>query len=66
MGKRIVPELLQDEAEPRTVARLVLLMLENPSLSSEVRMNLAEARDKLGSPGALMRTAELILEVAQT
>jgi lipid-A-disaccharide synthase len=65
MGKRIVPELLQDEAEPEAVARLVLLMLENPSLSSEVRMNLAEARGKLGSPGALMRTAELILEVAR-
>jgi lipid-A-disaccharide synthase len=65
-GRRIVPELLQHEAEPRTIARLVLLILENPSLSSEIRKNLAEARAKLGSPGALMRTAELVLEVAHT
>ena len=65
MEKRIVPELLQDEADPEAVARLVLLILENPSLSSEVRKNLAEARGRLGSPGALMRTAELILEVAR-
>ena len=65
MGKRIVPELLQDEAEPETVARLILLILENPSLSSEIRMSLAEARSKLGSPGALTRTAQLILEVAR-
>ncbi len=65
MEKRIVPELLQDEADPEAVARIVLLILENPSLSSEVRKNLAEARGRLGSPGALMRTAELILEVAR-
>ncbi len=65
MEKRIVPELLQDEAEPEAIARLVLLMLDNESLSSEIRKNLAEARDKLGSPGALMRTAELVLEVAR-
>jgi lipid-A-disaccharide synthase len=66
MGKRIVPELLQDEAEPRAIARLILLMLENPSLYSEVRTNLAEAGARLGSPGAFMRTARLILEVART
>jgi lipid-A-disaccharide synthase len=66
MEKSIVPELLQDEADPRAIARLVLLMLENPSLYSEVRKNLAEAGTKLGSPGALMRTAELVLEVACT
>jgi len=65
MGKRIVPELLQDEAEPEGIAGLVLMMLENPSLSSEIRKNLAEARSKLGSPGALTRTARLILEVAR-
>lgn len=65
MGKRVVPELLQDEAEPEAIARLVVMMLENPSLSAEVRKNLDEARTKLGSPGALRRTAELVLEVAR-
>ena len=65
MEKRIVPELLQDEAEPETIARLLLMILENPSLSGEIQDNLAEAVSKLGSPGALRRTAELILEVAR-
>lgn len=65
MGKRIVPELLQEDAEPETIARLIRMMLENPSLSSEIRENLAKARSKLGSPGALTRTARLILEVAR-
>jgi len=65
MGKRIVPELLQEDAEPETIARLIRMMLENPSLSSEIRENLAKARSKLGSPGAITRTARLILEVAR-
>ena len=63
--RRIVPELLQDEAEPETIARLLRMILENPTLSLEIQKNLAEAVSKLGSPGALRRTAELILEVAR-
>ena len=40
-------------------------MLNNPALLLKIQNDLAEARNKLGSPGAIMKIAKLILEVAR-
>ena len=63
--RRIVPELLQRKAKPRAIAGEVFTMLNNPALLLKIQNDLAEARNKLGSPGAIMKIAKLILEVAR-
>ncbi|MGE5584680.1 MAG: lipid-A-disaccharide synthase [Bacillota bacterium] len=63
-GRRVVPELLQDEARGETIAREVLRILDAPGYAARMAEDLARAREALGSPGALERAARLVLEVA--
>lgn len=63
-GSRIVPELLQGEASGPRIAGEILRILDNPGLAARMAADLAEARAKLGSTGALDRTARLVTEVA--
>jgi lipid-A-disaccharide synthase len=45
--KRIVPELFQNEAKPRELARLALEYLEVPEKSAAMRVQLAKIREQL-------------------
>ncbi|HIU63846.1 MAG TPA: lipid-A-disaccharide synthase [Candidatus Avacidaminococcus intestinavium] len=62
-GKRIIPELLQENATPENMAKEVVDLLQ-PAKHSEVLAEIDEVVRKLGEPGAVMRVAELILKVA--
>jgi lipid-A-disaccharide synthase len=62
-GKRVVPELLQQEARGERIAAEVLKILENESCRQEILQGLAEVRDKLGTPGAAERVARIALEI---
>lgn len=64
-GRRIVPELLQDEANPRTIATETLTLLTDKTVRDRVMADLAEVKEKLGQTGAVHRVAEVILEVAK-
>jgi len=64
-GRRIVPELLQDEANPDNIAAETLKILLDPSVRETVLTGLTEVREKLGRTGAVKRVAEVILEVAR-
>lgn len=63
-GKKIVPELLQGEASGPRIASEILRILDDPELANRMAADLAETRAKLGSAGALDRTARLVTEVA--
>ncbi|MDK2931215.1 MAG: lipid-A-disaccharide synthase [Bacillota bacterium] len=63
-GKRIVPELLQEEASGEAIARETLRLLDDPARAGAMIEELARARAALGSPGALERAARLVIEVA--
>jgi len=63
-GKRIVPELLQDDVEAIKIANIAADWLEQPEKLAKVREDLREMRTKLGKPGAVRRVAEVVLEVA--
>ncbi len=63
-GKRIVPELLQEEASGESIARETLRLLDDPARAGAMIEELARARAALGSPGALERAARLVIEVA--
>lgn len=64
-GRRIVPELIQEEFTPERVATEAMRMLSDRAYAAAVRAGLAEVRGKLGSPGASRRAADAVLEVAR-
>lgn len=61
-GREIVPEFLQEDANPGDIARALLELLEGPA--RERQMEALEAvRDALGGGGAARRTAEIAEEM---
>jgi lipid-A-disaccharide synthase len=61
-GKQVVPELLQHQAEPLTMALIALENME--SGAPDMRGDLAEVVKTLGGKGASRRAAEQVLSVA--
>lgn len=62
-GRQILPELLQTECTPETVAGEALKLLE-PVRNKQMHQDLQLVREKLGAPGAVKRVAELVLREA--
>jgi lipid-A-disaccharide synthase len=63
-GRRVVPELIQQDFTPAAVAREALTVLQDPAAASRVRADLRAVRAKLGGPGASRRAAQAVLDVA--
>ena len=59
-GKRVVPELVQNDFTPDRVLSEATRLLDSPDARAEMRRGLAEIREKLGPPGAIERAADLI------
>ena len=64
-GRNVVPELIQDDFVPERVAAEALKVLTDPAHASRVRRDLADVRARLGEPGASVRAARAVLEVAR-
>ena len=62
-GKRIVPELVQNDSTPKNMADAVTKMLSDPVYYSQVRAGLAEVRSRLGDAGASARAASVVMEL---
>jgi lipid-A-disaccharide synthase len=60
-GKKIVPELLQDQASPLRIADTVFNMLSDASGLEKIRLELLQVKDKLGEPGASKRVADIAI-----
>jgi lipid-A-disaccharide synthase len=60
-GRRVLPELIQDEATPVSLAEAALAWLRDPRARAEAVQGLKEARARLGPPGAAGRAAAAIL-----
>ncbi len=63
-GRRVVPELIQQDFTPQRVADETVSFLTDSGRYAAVRDALREVRTKLGAPGASGRAAAAILEVA--
>ena len=59
-GKRIVPELIQDNFTPERVAEEVERLLHSSDARDQMRRELAQVRERLGPPGAIDRAADII------
>jgi lipid-A-disaccharide synthase len=61
LGKRVVPELLQQDCTPQRISTEVLKLLDSPAARDEMLAGLAEVRGKLGPGGAISRAADIIV-----
>jgi len=59
-GRRVVPELIQDDFTPARVADETLRLLHSPQAREAMRQQLAAVREKLGPGGAIERAAEIL------
>lgn len=64
-GRRIVPELIQDDFTSEKVTAEAVRLLTDRTHADRVRADLREVRSKLGGPGASRRAAEAVLAVAR-
>jgi lipid-A-disaccharide synthase len=58
-GRRVVPELIQDQFTSEAVVKEVRKLLESPAARDEMKAGLAEVRTKLGPGGAIERAADI-------
>jgi lipid-A-disaccharide synthase len=63
-GRRIVPELIQDDFTPERTAAEVVTLLTDANKRAEMCSALSSVREQLGSPGATARAADTVLEIA--
>jgi lipid-A-disaccharide synthase len=60
-GRRVVPELIQDDLTPERLAMETARLLDSPAERDRMRQDLAEVRAKLGAAGAIDRAADIIV-----
>jgi len=58
-GRRLVPELIQNEVTPDNIALETIKILENKKLYYKIIKGLKHIRNILGAPGASQRTAKI-------
>jgi lipid-A-disaccharide synthase len=63
-GRRIVPELIQDDFTPDRVAEETVGLLIDDARRAQIREALRRVREQLGAPGASARAAAAVLDVA--
>jgi lipid-A-disaccharide synthase len=63
--RQIVPELLQDQAQPQTIVKEALDLLNNPQRQARLQQDYQQMRLALGEPGVLHRAASAILSILE-
>lgn len=63
-GRRVVPELIQADANPDRIAAETIGILTNKDLCQTMKFELSAVKTKLGGAGAVDRAARVVLEVA--
>jgi lipid-A-disaccharide synthase len=61
-GRKIVPELIQDQMTPQTLAREALALLENDAAREGMQRDLAQVAEKLSGPADPLDVAASLVE----
>jgi lipid-A-disaccharide synthase len=64
-GEKIVPELIQNDVTPEKLADKILSVLENEEVKTTMINNLGMVKERLGTPGASLRTARIALQMME-
>lgn len=64
LGRKIAPELVQNDFQPEKAAEILAPLLFDQQANARMRQQLAAVREKLGTPGASARTAQMALRLA--
>jgi len=62
-GRRIVPELIQDDFTPEKMAGEVSRLLDSGEAREQMKRGLGEVRTRLGPAGAIERAADCIVKL---
>ena len=62
-GREIVPELIQDQADARTIAATARAILDAPGRRAAMAADLRAVRAQLGRGGAAARAADIAVEM---
>jgi lipid-A-disaccharide synthase len=65
MMERIVPEFLQQQAQPQAIAAAALNLLKQPASRKQMQERYWQMQQKLGEPGVCARAACAILQLLQ-
>lgn len=60
-GQCVIPEFIQNEAQPKVIAHEAGILLRNRNLYEKMKLEFEDVRIKLGSEGASRRAAESVL-----
>jgi lipid-A-disaccharide synthase len=63
-GGKIVPELLQGDVKPDTLASMAAELLTDENRRKEISSRLGVIRERLGTPGASKRVADVLISMA--
>jgi lipid-A-disaccharide synthase len=63
--RALVPELIQDEMTPETIARATMELLDDDAARDAMRRGLREVRERLGGGGASSRAADAVCDFLQ-
>lgn len=62
-GERVVPELVQEDANPRNIALTAADLLDHPEKMDHMRKKLQQVRKAMGGAGAADKTAGIALDL---
>jgi lipid-A-disaccharide synthase len=63
-GRRVVPELIQDDFTPEAVAQHAVTLLRDDDARQRMRSDLRDVAQAIGQAGASRRAAQAVIEVA--
>ena len=63
MQKRLLPELIQDDASPQNIAKQIIQLVDDPQSYMQIKKELLQVQKRLGGAGASDRVARIALNL---
>jgi lipid-A-disaccharide synthase len=64
-GRKVVPELIQNDARPDTIAQIITTLLTDSAMYDSMRRTLQTTRTLLGQTGATGRAVDMLISIVE-